>query len=291
MSLTALLEWWNFIFALPLMVAIVLAIGLAVTGVMDELGAHAHESDSASHDADTHDAHGAETHHEDVSDHAEDVSEHATEGHEATDADHHGESSHEASHAAKPHADDHSDSIVLKTLHLFGIGMGVPLTVLLPMLMLVWGVVGLGVNTLLQPLLKLPVLFVPVSITASLFGMALCGRTTGILMRRLGLVNSEPALRRANLIGCSGRAVFEITETTGVANIRSPTGDILRVSCQTLPGQPSIPAGTPVLVIRYNEESGDYIVEPHPFDTNLPETHRQESTERRQTHVGGRTDT
>ncbi len=276
MSLTGLLEWWNFIFALPLMVAIVLAIGLAVTGLMDELGVHTPEGDSGSHDV-----HGTEAHHAGAE-------AHPAEGHGTTDTHH---DSTESPHAVKPHTDEHGESIVQKTLQLFGIGMGVPLTVLLPMLMLVWGVVGLSVNAILQPIVKAPALFVPVSMIASLFGMALFGRTTGILVRRLGLLNGEPTMRRTDLIGCSGRAVFEITETTGVANIRSRTGDILRVTCQTLPGQPPIPAGTPVLIVRYNEESGDYIVEPHPFDANLPETHRQESTERRQTHVGGRTDT
>jgi hypothetical protein len=41
MSLAALLEWWNFIFALPLAVGGVLLLGLALSGMIDLNGDHA----------------------------------------------------------------------------------------------------------------------------------------------------------------------------------------------------------------------------------------------------------
>jgi hypothetical protein len=42
MSLATLLEWWNFIFALPLAVGSVLLLGLALSGLIDFDGDHAH---------------------------------------------------------------------------------------------------------------------------------------------------------------------------------------------------------------------------------------------------------
>ncbi len=247
MSFAQLLEWWNFLFALPLVVGIVLSAGLLFTAV----GSSAGEADDGSAEGETTEA-------------------------ESSDAD-----SHDLN---KSHAHHHDDptAFVWKILQIFGIGMGVPLTVLFPVLMIFWGAIGLTVNGLLQPLLKTPTLFLPLSVVASLVGMALIGRTTGLLVRRFRLLGEERAPTRYDLVGCTGQAVFTIDSQQGVANIHARSGDIVRVSCRTLPGQPPIPAGTPVLVAQYNERTNEYIVEPNPFGVDLSEPFLQENPETEQ---------
>ena len=66
MSLAALLEWWNFIFALPLAVGGVLLLGLALSGMIDL------SSDQADSDADAH-ADAGDAHHGDADAHADDA--------------------------------------------------------------------------------------------------------------------------------------------------------------------------------------------------------------------------
>ncbi len=81
MSLAALLEWWNFIFALPLAVGGVLLLGLALSGLIDFDGDHAHSD--ADHAGELHGDAG-DAHHADVDAHAD----HAGELHaDAGDAD------------------------------------------------------------------------------------------------------------------------------------------------------------------------------------------------------------
>jgi hypothetical protein len=54
MSLAALLEWWNFIFALPLAVGGVLLLGLALSGMIDLSSDHAQVSDAAPREGTLH---------------------------------------------------------------------------------------------------------------------------------------------------------------------------------------------------------------------------------------------
>ncbi len=243
MPWASLMEWWNFIFALPLAVGLLLGVLFVLTGFIDtgDLSGGDHT-----------DAHGGDAH---------------------AGGEHHAETT--------DGSDDHHS--LLDFVKVFGIGTGVPITVLLPTLMMVWGLVGLGMNQLLQPLLKLPALYAPLSAGLAIGGMALFGQFAGALARRLGLFDTTRAPTRHDLVGCSGHAVYSITETEGTANIKSHTGDILRVSCRTAPGQPPIPAGTELLVIGYNEAEGDYIVEPHPFSITHSESHQQENEQTEQT--------
>jgi hypothetical protein len=59
MSLATLLEWWNFIFALPLAVGGVLLLGLALSGMIDLSG---DQADSDAHHADAHADHATDFH-------------------------------------------------------------------------------------------------------------------------------------------------------------------------------------------------------------------------------------
>jgi len=299
MSLATLVEWWNFIFALPLAVGSVLLLGLALSGLIDLDGDHAHgDADHAGElHADAGDAdHAGELHADagDSADHAGELhgdagdADHAAELHADTgDADHAGEHG-----VVKTPATSHSDHAAaekplwLKALNLFGIGMGLPVSMALPLLMMVWGAVGLIANRLLEPLLQLPALFAPLSMGVALITMAFAGRTAGLIIRRVLRDEAPPIVDKYGLVGSTGRAVYEITPDGGVAHVRDRYGNLHRIVCRAAPGEPNIPADTPILVARYDEQTHLYWVERNPLELpdDSPEVHSSA-----QQHIGGQT--
>ncbi len=270
MSLSNLLEWWNIIFALPLMIGLFLMAAIVLSGLADIVLTHGevalHDASGDMHADASHeigDASHAEAHH-DMGD-----ADHPTGG-EPTHGEAHGEHSEDTSHAHGSHAESKETPLLWKALQLFGIGAGLPITLAIPMLMVLWGGVGLLTNQALQPLLKFPALFVPLSAGASLTVMMFTGRAAARVVRRLFYTHRPTAIRRGGLIGCEGYAVYTITDEGGVALVRDPFGNRHRIVCRTLPGEPPILPDTPLIVVRYNEEEHLYLVEVHPFDTARP---------------------
>jgi hypothetical protein len=263
MSLAALLEWWNFIFALPLAVGGVLLLGLALSGMIDLNGDHA---DSDAHHGDAHADHAGDAHLSDA--HAD----HAVELHADAGDAHHADGSMGKYEVVKTPYASHDDHAVaekplwLKALNLFGIGMGLPLSMAVPLLMMVWGTVGLIANRLLEPLLQLPALFAPLSMGVALVTMAFAGRTAGLIIRRVLRDEAPPIVDKYGLVGSTGRAVYEITPDGGVAHVRDRYGNLHRIVCRAAPGEPNIPADTPILVARYDEQTHLYWVERNPLE-------------------------
>jgi hypothetical protein len=288
MSLATLLEWWNFVFALPLAVGGVLLLGLALSGLIDFDGDHAHSD--ADHAGELHGDAG-DAHHADVDAHAD----HAGELHaDAGDADHAESADGEHGVVKTPYSshDDHAAAekpLWLKALNLFGIGMGLPVSMAVPLLMMVWGTVGLIANRLLEPLLQLPALFAPLSMSVALVTMAFAGRTAGLIIRRVLRDEAPPIVDKYGLVGSTGRAVYEITPEGGVAHVRDRYGNLHRIVCRAMPGEPNIPADTPILVARYDEQTHLYWVERNPLELpdDSPEVHS--SAQQPTQHIGGQT--
>lgn len=263
MSLATLLEWWNFIFALPLAAGALLLMGLALSGMI-AFGGDASEGDASDADAAAENAIEAQG----------EVSEGDAEQAESGD-------SHQ-SLVKTPCTlhDDHAHPekpLWLKFLNLFGIGMGLPLTMALPLLMVVWGAVGLIANRVLAPLLPAPALFASLSMGIALFTMALTGRTAGRIIRRVLRDEAPQVVDKYGLVGSTGRAVYEITADGGVAQVRDRYGNLHRIVCRAVPGEPTIPADTPILVARYDEQTHLYWVERNPLElpNDSPEVHSQ----------------
>ena len=286
MSLATLLEWWNFIFALPLAVGGVLLLGLALSGMID---LSSDQADSDAHHGDAH-ADAGDAHHGDADAHADDAGDlHADAGDAHGD---HAESADGKHGIVKTPYSSHDDHAVaekplwLKVLNLFGIGMGLPVSMALPLLMMVWGAVGLIANRILEPLLQLPALFAPLSMGVALMTMAFAGRTAGLIIRRVLRDEAPPIVDKYGLVGSTGRAVYEITPDGGVAHVRDRYGNLHRIVCRTAPGEPNIPADTPILVARYDEQTHLYWVERNPLE--LPDdSHEVHSSV--QQHIGGQT--
>lgn len=252
MSVATLLEWWNFIFALPLAAGAILLLGLAFSGIVD-LGGDSSEGDAADADA--------------AADNAIEAQGEAGEG-DAEQAES-GDDQHNLVKTPYTHDDHHAPAekpLWLKFLNLFGIGMGLPLTTALPLLMMVWGAVGLIANRVLVPLLPAPALFAPLSMGIALLTMAFAGRTAGRIIRRVLRDEAPQVVDKYGLVGSTGRAVYEITADGGVAHVRDRYGNLHRIVCRAVPGEPTIPADTPILVARYDEQTHLYWVERNPLE-------------------------
>jgi hypothetical protein len=293
MSLATLLEWWNFIFALPLAVGGVLLLGLALSGMIDLSG---DQADSDAHHADAHADHATDFHGDAGDAHDAGVDAHAGEFHGDAGDTHHADHAASSEHSVlkTPYAshDDHATPekpLWLKALNLFGIGMGLPISMALPLLMMVWGAVGLIANRLLEPLLQFPALFAPLSMGVALLTMAFAGRTAGLIIRRVLRDEAPPIVDKYGLVGSTGRAVYEITPEGGVAHVRDRYGNLHRIVCRAAPGEPNIPADTPILVARYDEQTHLYWVERNPLE--LPDdSHGVHSSVQPHTqHIGGQT--
>lgn len=229
--MNALLEWWNFVFALPLAAGLILSAVMAFSG----LGSSGGDGQAEGHaDADGHG---------DLEAHAD-----------------HGGSSHEtSSHSTSSEA----ESKGLDVPGLFGLGQGAPLSVMLPMLLAAWGLGGLVLNAVLSPILRFAAVFAPISMIAGVFVAMLAGRVLGGLFGRFLEPDRRTAVRRGGLVGCSGRAAYSITTAGGAANVRDAFGNIHRVEVRARSGE--IMPDTEILVLDFLEPDGVYIVEPHPF--------------------------
>lgn len=198
MTLTTILQWWNFIFALPLVLGLLLGLIVVATGVA------------------------------------------GSEGDTDNDAD----------------GDVDSDSPIFRVLNFFGIGQGVPLLIMLPILFVIWGVVGL----LFNQLLAMPQLFV-VTLLMSLLTTAYAGQGLSKLMRRI-FKDTSQTVSSESLVGMMGSVVYAVSATGGVVHVRDKSGNIHRVVCKSLESE-TIEPNEEILVVDFDDKSRVYYVMPY----------------------------
>jgi membrane protein implicated in regulation of membrane protease activity len=195
MTLTALFQWWNFIFALPLVLGLLLGLVVVTTGLAGGDGETDNDSDG----------------------------------------------------------DVNTESPLFRILNSFGIGEGVPLLVMLPILFVIWGVVGL----LFNQLLAVP-RFLLVSILISLLATAYAGQGLSKLMKRI-FKDTSQAVDSKSLVGTTGSVVYAVTPTGGVVHVRDKSGNIHRVVCRSLEGE-TIQPNEQILVVDFDDKARVYYV-------------------------------
>jgi hypothetical protein len=152
---------------------------------------------------------------------------------------------------------DADDAEGFDILGWFGIGKGVSLSLMLPVLLCSFGFVGLILDVLLEPILKLPVIYAPIAALGALFASSLIGRSFAKAFVKFADVNRKTSIRGGqDLVGCTGNTVFEVDSSQGAANIKDSFGNIHRVVVRS---SLSIQANALVKVISV--ESGLYFVE------------------------------
>ncbi len=219
MSVEFMLAWWNLLFIVPFLLALLYLAVYAVSGMtfgegeMEFAGdLHAdidHDLDGGlDHDADGDLDHDAET----------DTAVAPASGGGATDA---------ISPALPLH---------LNALSWLGLGR-VPLSILLMVLLITWGVIGFITNVMLVPLMAWPWMAVLGSLPAAAIWQrgALPASWCRLLVGRWMPTMETYARRTKELVGTAGEAMYDINQQFGLASVRDSGGELFQVPCRVYP--------------------------------------------------------
>jgi len=228
-----LLNWWNLIFLLPFGLAL-LYLGLyTVSGITFGDGDLDHDLD-ADHDFDTDADHDLDTDH---------------------DADADGDHDASVDHDADGGQTDHG-SVSLTALSWLGVGK-VPVSIVLMVLLLTWGVVGFIANAAMEERGAAAALIsIPIAAVVSILATHLVAT---MIARYLPLYETT-ARRKHALLGAVGEAIFPIDHKFGMVSVRDDMGDLYQIACRVEePGEP-IPKGAKVQLVAYNAKQGLFFV-------------------------------
>lgn len=238
MDATWLLSWWNLVFIAPLALAMLYIGVYAFTGVtFGEADADAGVGAGVEADA------GGGV------------------GHGDGDGFDHG---HDHGHAAvEP---DHEASFVQSLLSFLGFGKA-PLSIVLTVLLIGWGVLGLLTNFALQHVVPADWMVAAASLPVAGFGgLALTGAVTRLLAKWMPGTETY-AVGKAELIGLTGTATLNIDRGFGTANVRDRGGDLFQVSCRVYAHGRELAKDSRVVLVDY-DSAGDFFYVA-PFEPGL----------------------
>lgn len=234
MTLQFLTQWWNLVFVTPFLIAL-LYMGLYVASGISF--GHDADADVGDSDADTD----ADT---------------DADGHDAdSDTDHDADAdSHESAPPISPAS---------ALLGFLGVGK-LPISFLIMLLFLSWGVIGFGLNNILYPKLKdhnqeglLPGITLPVAGFSAVLVTSWLARMSGRLMK----TEDGKAIKRHELLGLVGAAVLPIGTEFGMAQVRDAKGNLYEIPCRMAVGQTPVEKGAKVRLVGYNANLRLYFVE------------------------------
>ncbi|MGE5611311.1 MAG: hypothetical protein ACM359_18830 [Bacillota bacterium] len=244
MTTEFLFAWWNLIFIVPFLLALLYlglyAISGATFGEADagvdadgDVDADAHvdvdgDADTAV-DADADGAVAADT----------DVD---------TDATVHADVEHVGGGGA---TDVAHPPFYMTALSWLGVGR-VPLSLLLMVWLTSWGVIGFLVNALLYPALQDHSHIPGLSLPAAAVGSLLFSSGFARLMARWVPLSETYARRRHELLGLIGQAIYPINEQFGLASVRDDRGMLFQIPCRVFRAGPPIDKGSRVRLVAYN---------------------------------------
>ena len=231
MTLQLLLSWWNLIYLVPLILALVYLVIYMVSGVSfgdADASPHIEMDADADVDADTD-----------------------------ADADHDASAEHDAEHEAP------NTGSTFAMLSLLGVGKA-PLSILVMMFLMIWSITGMIVNRVVYGLSESVsptlIISIPAAAVAAVLG-------TGLLARLIARVfpSTETYIRRkSSLVGLVGEAVYDMTTGFGMVQVRDESGDLHELPCETRGDakKPAIQKGQRVVLYDYDEEKGVFYVTP-----------------------------
>jgi membrane protein implicated in regulation of membrane protease activity len=163
---------------------------------------------------------------------------------------------------------DSDDNQGFDLLGWFGIGKGVSLSLMLPVLLCTFGLAGLALDVVLEPVLRIPAIYAPIAALGAVFAASLAGRSFAKAFVKFADVNRKTSIKSGtDMVGCTGSAVFPIDSTGGAANIKDRFGNIHRVVARTRGS--SIAPNSSLQVVAV--EQGTYVVEEVPVKESLAE--------------------
>ncbi len=267
MKIEWLFAWYNLIFILPLLLALLYVGIYSVSGLT--FGDADLDGPGADFDADANvelDGHvEAPSHIETDADlHADaDVD---GDAHLDADVDADADVQADAHVETDAHAGSHGDngpiahgSVLASMLSLLGVGRA-PLSIVLMVLMLTWGMIGFSANTVLWEKYQNESILLAVSIPLALVGSVLCARLVSAAMVRWFPTHETYIQRRHELLGAVGEAILPIDANFGMAAVRDEYHDLFHIACRVHANQPALEKGTKVKLVAYNGKQKLYYV-------------------------------
>jgi hypothetical protein len=249
-----ILAWWNLIFIVPF------AVALLYLGVYTLSGWTFGDADAdvdADHDIDADADADADVDHDVDADHDVD-----------SDADHDADSDsdHDAEHDSDSEsAPSTSPSPAMLALSWLGIGK-VPVSIVLMMLAMSWGFIGFVTNQAMSPRMTSaihsnnPAMVALVSVPlAGAGGLLITSVLSRIAARLLPKIETY-ALRRHELLGNVGKAIYEITPKFGMVSVRDEHGHMFDMPCRLERDGPAVPKGSSVRLTGYNAKENFFYV-------------------------------
>ena len=261
MKIEWLFEWYNLIFVVPFVLALLYVGIYAVSGLT--FGDTDVDAGGADVDADAHveleghleaPAHIESDAHFDA-DHDADL---------GADADAHLDTDVDADAHVEGHGADQiaPGSVLAGAMSLLGVGR-VPLSIILMVLMLIWGTIGFFSNVLLWDKYHNETLLLLVSIPLAFIGSFLGTRLVTAAMARWLPTNETYVQRRHELLGAVGEAILPIDANFGMAAVRDDYHDLFHIACRVHGNTPPLDKGTKVKLVAYNGKQKIYYVTQH----------------------------
>jgi membrane protein implicated in regulation of membrane protease activity len=266
MSADYLLAWWNLVFIVPFLLAVLYLAVYAVSGVTFgegemELAGDFHADIDADTDIDAdadadldHDLDG------DVDHDLEAGAEHELNGEAHAAAESNGEA--QAGGGSAPAGSARELPFHLGVMSWLGLGR-VPLSILLMVLLITWGVIGFIANVILSPIMPWPWMAVLGSLPAAALGSAFITRSVVRLVGHWMPTMETYARRTGELVGSAGEATYDIDHQFGVAHVRDSRGDLFQVPCRVYPDDKPIQKGSKVLLVDYDDDQKMFFVTPY----------------------------
>jgi Protein of unknown function (DUF1449) len=251
-----ILAWWNLIFIVPFGVA------LLYLGVYTMSGMTFGDADAdvdADHDIDTDaDADADVDHDVDADQDVDSDADHDTDGDSDHDTDHDSDAESESAPSTSP-------SSAMLALSWLGIGK-VPVSLVLMLLAMSWGFIGFVTNQAMSPRfasaihsnnsVMVVLVSVPLAGTGALLITSVLSRIAARLLPKI----ETYALRRHELLGNVGQAIYEITPRFGMVSVRDEHGHMFDMPCRLERDGPALPKGSSVRLTGYNAKENFFYV-------------------------------
>lgn len=142
-------------------------------------------------------------------------------------------------------------------LSLIGLGR-VPLSLILMSFGFLWGFFGWLGNRMFSTVLAEPALFIWPSLVLALAGAVILTRALASGLGRIMPATESYGAGARELVGGMAEVRYPLTESTGTVQVHDQYGAMHEVPARVLPGESGIPAGTRVILWRFDERSGTY---------------------------------
>jgi len=268
MTLENLLAWWNLIFIVPGLLAVLYLTLFVFSGLEAGPGQADADADAdldadADADADVHaDADAGADISADTDADADISADADADVDVAADVSAEAEASADAADGAHAVSAHIGAPVYFTVLSWLGLGR-VPLSLLAMSLLLFWGIVGFAVNTAMRPRLEawgLAALLPFVSVPAALLGSALLTALFARVVGRWFPLAETYAQRKQELLGLEGEALYPIDQKFGMAFVRDSRGEVFQLPCRVASRDEPIAKGARVRLVGYNARLGVYRV-------------------------------